>query len=65
MRFSSFFYRGIRFLCKPFVKLDRKIEYKQEEKARKRAKLAAENVLAYTCNNEKDSFFEKINVISF
>ncbi len=64
MSFSSLFYRGVRLLCRPFVKLDKKIERKQEGNARKNAQSEAEKVLAMSFNNERDPFFEKINIIT-
>ena len=64
MSFSSLFYRGVRLLCRPFVKLDKKIERKQEYNTCKNAKNAAKKVLTMTFANQRDPFFEKINVIT-
>ncbi len=64
MSFSSLFYRGIRLLCRPFVKLDRKIEDKQQANARKKEARLAKDMPMFENVPTGDPFFQKIGVIT-
>ncbi len=63
MSFSMLFYRGVRLLCKPFVKLNGKMERILEKKAKGNSRVES---FAQRLDNapNRDAFFERINVIT-
>ena len=64
MGFSSMFYRGIRLLCRPFVKLDNRIQRKIAQKEKAKEKAETDWVQAFPNANARDAFFERIGVIT-
>ncbi len=64
MGFSSLFLRSVRFVCRPFVKLDGKLERKLERKTRERNIKNAKQVQRFSYVNPRDTFFSKIRIIT-
>ena len=61
MSFSSLIYRGVCVLCKPFVKLNNKMESRLQENAKKKENVTIEK---FSYANKVDPFFSKIGVIT-
>ncbi|MBE5745092.1 MAG: hypothetical protein E7355_03030 [Clostridiales bacterium] len=64
MGFSSVVYRGIRLLCRPFVKLDNRIQCKIAQKEKAKEKAEADWGQAFPNANARDAFFARIGVIT-
>lgn len=64
MSISSLFMRGIRFLCRPFVKLDARLERKLIQKERKKYIKSAKQIQRFSYANPRDEFFADISVIT-
>lgn len=60
----SLFMRGIRFLCRPFVKLDAKLELRLARKERERNIKSAKQIQRFSYANARDEFFANISVIT-
>ena len=64
MGFSSLFFRGIRFLCRPFVKLDARLERRLAQREREKNIKTAKQAERFSYANPRDAFFSKIRIIT-
>ncbi len=62
MTFKGLFYRGIRLLCKPFVKLNNKIECALEKQEKQKEQ--ATSIVVLDNAPKRDAFFKKISIIT-
>ena len=60
----SLFFRGIRFLCRPFVKLDASLERKLLQKEREENIKSARQIQRFSYANPRDGYFTDISVIT-